>query len=328
MISIVMPVRNAGPYLKECIQSIINQSFEQWELVAIDDHSTDDSSTILKSFAKQDPRIHWAPASGKGIIDALRQAYTQTNHPYVTRMDADDIMTSSKLADMLHLLEERGSGTLAVGLVNYFSETGLGEGYRKYADWLNAMTLAESNWDQIYKECVIPSPCWMISRTDFDSLGAFNSDVYPEDYDLCFRFRNAGLSIAAVPKVLHQWRDHSDRASRNDPNYADNRFLTLKVRHFIESDFVKDTPLIVWGAGKKGKQIVQLLQSKQIPLQWICDNDKKIGQEIYAVKIDSIQLLEKVSEAQLIIAVANPEEQQAIRSYLYSNDNMRPFFFC
>ena len=323
-----MPVRNAGPYLEECIQSIINQSFEQWELVAIDDHSTDDSSTILESYAKQDPRIHWAPANGKGIIDALRQAYKQTSQPYVTRMDADDIMTPSKLVDMLHLLEERGSGTLAVGLVNYFSGTGLGEGYRKYADWLNKMTRTESNWDQIYKECVIPSPCWMISRSDFDSLGAFNSDVYPEDYDLCFRFRNAGLSIAAVPKVLHQWRDHSDRASRNDPNYADNRFLTLKVQQFINTDFNKDIPLIVWGAGKKGKQIVQLLQSKQVPLKWICDNDKKIGKEIYAVNIDSIQLLEQVSEAQLIIAVANPEEQQSIRTFLSAKGNMNPFFFC
>ncbi len=328
MISIVMPVRNAAPYLKECIQSIVDQSCSEWELLAVNDHSTDDSASILQQFAVLDDRIQWMDAEGKGIIPALRQAYNKSSQPYITRMDADDVMTHSKLEDMLTVVQQHGPGTLAVGLVSYFSDSGMGEGYLKYADWLNDMTRTESNFNQIYKECVIPSPCWMLSRTDFDSLGAFNTDTYPEDYDLCFRFRNAGLKIAAVPKILHHWRDHSERASRNDPNYADNRFLALKVHHFLKTDYTHDTPLIVWGAGKKGKQIIQLLQADKIPVKWICDNSKKIGKEIYDIKMDSIQLLEHISDAQLIIAVANPNEQQTIRSYLSSKEKLQPFFFC
>lgn len=328
MISIVMPARNAGLYLNDCLSSIQAQTYTDWELIAIDDHSTDDTADILEQFAQQDRRIHWCSAHGKGIIDALRQASENLNSKYITRMDADDLMSRNKLEKMHQCLIENGHGTIAVGLVEYFSDSQLGQGYKRYADWLNGLTVAENNFTEIYKECVIPSPCWMVHMEDFYLAKGFESEVYPEDYDLCFRFRNAGLTIKAVPYILHHWRDHSRRASRNDPNYLDNRFLELKIHHFLKSDFDRKVPLFVWGAGKKGKQIVKLLQRQHVPHQWICNNPNKIGKDIYAITLQDTDSLNCLDDAQIIVAVANDEEQQLIKSKLLQRKGFRPFFFC
>jgi glycosyltransferase involved in cell wall biosynthesis len=323
-----MPAKDAAPYIAECLDSIINQSHEKWELIVINDHSSDSTAEILETYSSKERRMTWHHAKGQGIIDALQQATHFVSGQYITRMDADDIMSPTKLEDMLAVLTTRGNGHIAVGLVNYFSETELGNGYTKYANWLNKLTTAESNYSQIYKECVIPSPCWMVSKVDFELAGAFDKDVYPEDYDLCFRFRNAGLKIAAVPKVLHYWRDHPSRASRNDPNYKDNSFIELKIKHFVESDWKSDCTLIVWGAGKKGKRIVQLLLAYGKSVKWFCDNPNKIGQNVYGVIIENQKSIESISSAQVIVAIANPDEQKQIKDYLLAHPRLDSFFFC
>ncbi|MCW9041214.1 MAG: glycosyltransferase, partial [Flavobacteriales bacterium] len=79
MISIIMPVKNTSLYLSECLNSIINQTEKNWELIAVNDHSTDNSKEILASFANQDNRIKVWDNTGNGIIDALQLAYSKSS---------------------------------------------------------------------------------------------------------------------------------------------------------------------------------------------------------------------------------------------------------
>ena len=311
LVSIVMPVKNAGPYLRQCLDSIVRQTHEYWELLAVDDYSTDDSFLILKEYAKADTRIRvfQLEKSQHGIIPALQLAYVNSNGAYITRMDADDHMSENKLAIMSSKLESKGTGFVAVGWVSYFSEKGVGEGYQNYAGWLNEMTAAEANFSEIYKECVIPSPCWMMGRSDFEMIGAFENDLYPEDYDLCFRMRKHKLSIIGIKEVLHYWRDHESRASRNDPNYKDNRFLSLKMSYFLNEDLQEEATLILWGAGKKGKEIAKVLIEKFIPFLWFTNNPNKIGKDIYGVILGSDEDIHKYVNIQVIIAISKPNER-------------------
>jgi glycosyltransferase involved in cell wall biosynthesis len=189
LISILLPVRNAGKYLSACLESIQNQTETNWELIAIDDNSTDSSFEILSLFSRKLPeQIHVFKNEGKGIIPALRLAYSKCQGEFITRMDADDLMEKNKLASLRSLLVKNGRGHVATGLVKYFSETKLGEGYKKYEEWLNSLILENKSYDDIYKECVIPSPSWMCYQDDLKKCGAFEIQQYPEDYDLCFRF--------------------------------------------------------------------------------------------------------------------------------------------
>ncbi|NNC82253.1 MAG: glycosyltransferase [Flavobacteriales bacterium] len=324
MVSILMPVYNAAPYLEECLSSIASQTLQDWELIAVDDHSSDDSRAILDAHAPFDDRIHVIENSGKGIIEALRTAYAQSQGECITRMDADDIMMPHKL-EQLHLL--CAEGTIVTGKVEYFRSDGpLGDGYRKYADWLNGLVDTERHWKEIYKECVIPSPAWMMTRDTLDVIGAFDADRYPEDYDLIFRAYQAGLEVSTTDKIIHRWRDHGTRASRNDPNYADNRFLEMKLKYFLAVDRQRDQKLILWGAGAKGKILARQLNERGIDFEWISDNPRKQQAPIYGHNIQPSD--RTLHNSQCIIAVASSSGQEEIAERLSQCSGVETFWFC
>ncbi|WP_132216580.1 glycosyltransferase family 2 protein [Mariniflexile fucanivorans] len=331
LISILTPFKNTEAYLADCIHSILNQTFTSWELIIIDDGSTDESYKIVNAFAEHEPRIKLFKNSGSGIIDALQLAFSHSKGDYITRMDSDDIMMPNKLEVLLNNLITFGKKHVAVGLVEYFSETGVGEGYKSYETWLNNLTKTGTNYSEIYKECVIPSPCWMIHRTDFMACDAFNPNLYPEDYDLTFRFYKHQFKCIPCDVVLHQWRDYSTRTSRTHIHYAQNHFTELKLRHFLEIDYNKEKTITIWGAGTKGKLMASILIEKNIPFEWICDNPKKIGKDIYGKELKDFKALSKLKNTQSIITVANKTAQKEIRVYL-KKINKQSFtdyiFFC
>ena len=168
----------------------------------------------------------------------------------------------------------------------------------------------------MYKECVIPSACWLIHRETFDRIGGFNSTVYPEDYDLCFRIIEYGLSIKGCNQVLHKWRDHTTRISRNDDSYADNRFFPIKAKYFKTIHYDERRPLFLWGAGKNGKVLAKELMNVGVSFRWVCDNVRKVGKDIYDIRMEEISVLKSSHNPQIILAVASPEEQSSIRMEL------------
>jgi len=133
LVSILMPAKNASLFLGECIDSIIAQSYKDWELIVVDDNSSDDTAQILADYSSRDNRIQCFSNAGSGIIAALQLAFSESYGSYITRMDADDKMSADKLALMTAALHKKGRGHVAVGLVKYFSADGVGEGYRRYA---------------------------------------------------------------------------------------------------------------------------------------------------------------------------------------------------
>jgi hypothetical protein len=134
----------------------------------------------------------------KGVIPALRLALQHSSGELITRMDADDIMAPQKLERMHTLLVAHGPGHLSAGLVEYFADAELGEGYARYGVWINKVNLEGRQWEEIYRDCPIPAPCWLVYREDLLRAGAFEPDIKPEDYDLIFRFRQIGLQLQLV----------------------------------------------------------------------------------------------------------------------------------
>ena len=331
LISILVPFKNTESYLVECLDSILQQTYTNWELLIVDDGSTDTSYQIVQNYANSDARIHLLRNDGSGIIEALRTGYKQAKGTLVTRMDSDDVMALNKLDQMQQSLVTHGEGHLALGTVRYFSENGIGNGYKRYEMWLNNLTSKGTNFNEIYKECVIPSPCWMVYKTDFDRCGGFTPYTYPEDYDLAFRFYKQGLKCIPSNEILHHWRDYAVRTSRVDAHYAENSFLELKINYFFELSHDKEKTIIIWGAGAKGKKVAQLLIEKNNPFEWVCDNPKKIGKDIYNQTLKSFEYLSTIENYQSIITVANHEAQLEIEQYFQSHKMTAMndyFFFC
>ncbi len=327
-VSILMPVKNTAQYLRQCIDSILKQTHSDWELIAINDNSTDNSLEILRAYTSQDSRITAIDSNGQGIIAALSQAYTTSKGSYITRMDSDDLMSPQKLELFVQVLMDAGKGHLTTGLVKYISEDNLGDGYQRYEAWLNELSLREANFSDIYKECSIASPNWMLHRSDFERCGAFRSDIYPEDYDLCFRFKRAGLKLKNVQSLTHYWRDYPTRTSRTDANYSDNKFSVLKIHHFLGQDYNPDTSLVLWGAGKKGKALAKELSNHNIPFRWLCNNPKKIGKEIYEVQLESIDVMSSLTMFQLILAISQEGYGSEIAEITKGITHENIFHFC
>lgn len=330
-ISVLMPVYNTAIYLRECLDSIVRQTEQDWELIAVDDFSTDDSYQILEAYALQDTRIKVLKNNKKGIIGALRMAFANSSGFYITRMDSDDRMMPKKLELLKKLLLEHGGGHLATGLVMYFADGELRNGYKKYEAWLNDLTIKGTNFEAIYKECVIPSPCWMTSRTDLMACGAFDREDYPEDYDLCFRFYKKQLKVVGSPHTLHLWRDYPNRTSRTDKRYSNQQYFDLKLKYFLELDYDDTRPLVIWGAGKKGKSLARKLHQQALPFYWFCNNRRKWGVEIYETELQNFELLPHLWKPQVLVAVAAPDGKQEILQFMQENE-LHPVehyhFFC
>lgn len=331
LVSILIPFKNTEDYLEDCLISILNQTYSPWEVLAVDDASTDDSYGIVKSFAEKDSRIMLFKNNGSGIIDALKLALSKSKGKLITRMDSDDIMEPRKLEILSTNLTKHGRNHVAIGLVKYFAEDGVKPGYKSYENWLNMLTKLGINYTEIYKECVIPSPCWMVYKTDLLVCDAFNPNAYPEDYDLTFRFYKHNLKCIPCDTVLHNWRDYSTRTSRTHIHYAQNHFTSLKTRHFLDIDYNPEKTLTIWGAGTKGKKTAKILVEKRIDFEWICDNPNKIDKNIYGVTLKSFETLAHIKNPQSIITVANKKAQKEIRAYLTKLE-MKPLkdyvFFC
>ena len=331
LVSILIPFKNTFSFLPECLRSIFNQTHTNWELIIVDDFSTDKSYELVYEYAQKEERITLLKNKTPGIISALRLALSHSKGKLITRMDSDDIMHKDKLTILAKNLLRFGKKHIATGLVRYFSAEGISEGYKKYEEWLNCLTIKGTNYSEIYKECVIPSPCWMIHKDDLIACDAFNPNRYPEDYDLTFRFCEHQFKVIPCDKILHYWRDYHTRASRTDSHYAENSFLELKVHYFLKLHYNPEKKIVIWGAGKKGKTLAKLLIANTISFEWICDNPKKIGKHIYNKLLKPFTYLETINNTQSIITVANQKEQDTIRHYLKAHRKEQMvdyFFFC
>ena len=105
--------------------------------------------------------------------------------------------------------------------------------------------------------------------------------------------------------------------------------MDIKLHYFLKLDFNKNRPLVVWGAGTKGKTIAQSLIDAQIDFTWICNNANKIGKTIYGVEMMHYEFLKQMKTPQSIITVANEEAQKTIKAYLLrlGQKHMEDYFF-
>jgi glycosyltransferase involved in cell wall biosynthesis len=301
-ISILTPFKNAASYIGDTADSIFKQTFSDWEWILINDYSEENEEEILGSYLK-DPRIKLVPNSGKGIRDALVTGFKLANGTYTTRMDADDIMPENKL-ELFYSTLLNTDVDIVTGKVRYFSGSGqISPGYLKYEAWLNERVDHGDFYGEIYRECTLSSGNWMMRTDLLKECGGFDALVYPEDYDLLFRWYSNGLSIKGIDEVTHLWREHPMRTSRNSKDYSQERFFDLKIRRFIEND-LRDTPLILNGTGTKGRLTARILIEKGIPFEWVSAEPEKFGAGVYGKKVIGVNEFFEKGDLQILNATS------------------------
>jgi len=299
-----MPVKNAAPFLAQTLASLKAQSYTNWELIAIDDHSQDSSQTILDNASQKDPRVKVFKNKGAGIIPALEQARQAAQGTYLGRLDADDLFPPQRLKIMVSALSRSKKRTVVTGQVRYFGEPEISPGYRKYEKWLNANLTDANPWKQVYRECVVASPNWLMRSRELEEMGGFKDLQYPEDYDLVFKWYAAGYALHSLPEVTLLWREHPLRTSRQSEHYQQKAFFTLKLQRFLEIESPTHN-LVLWGEGAKARLSAKFFKDKGQPFHWLSLSPKKATPQRQALEHYSI--LETYPKPKVLVAVYPPK---------------------
>ncbi|MGD8758842.1 MAG: glycosyltransferase [Anaerolineales bacterium] len=280
VVSVLMPCYNAAATLDEAVESILTQTLPQFELVAVDDGSQDDTLPRLQAWQRRDPRLRLIAIPHGGIIQALNAGLAACRAPLVARMDADDRAHPERLAEQVTFLEARPELAAAGCLVEAFPKKQVRQGFQIYLDWLNGLTTPEAIAREIYIESPLPHPSVVIRRHWLERMGGYQEHGWPEDYDLWLRMHLASARFAKVRRVLLSWREHAERLTRTDRRYSVENFLRAKARYLMQGPLRGREALIIWGAGQMGRRLSKHLIRNQAPLVAFIDIDPaKIGRQ-------------------------------------------------
>jgi glycosyltransferase involved in cell wall biosynthesis len=316
VISILLPVHNSAETLLETLQSLSAQSFSDFEIVAVENGSNDDSWKLLCEYTKTDPRLELLQQPTPNLVDALNFGLDKCTGKYIARMDADDLCHPQRLEKQLALLEQRPEVDVCSCGVEIFSQAGVRDGYRNYQNWVNGLVKHEDMARERFVESFIPHPSAMFRAEWIARMNGYRDMGWPEDYDLWLRGLDARSIYAKCNDILLQWRDGGERLSRNDDAYSTRSFLCCKA-HFI-ARYVKDEtrPLALWGAGPIGRKLLRFLLLEGASPEIVIDIDpNKIGNSRRGRPIVAPDaLLEK--QYFVLTAVGKPGARTEIREKL------------
>ena len=284
-LSILLPFRNAQSTLEATLESIESQRFEHYELIAINDHSEDDSRNIVSNWRNSRCRLIDNP--GKGLVDALNHGIEACTNEWIVRMDADDLMHPNRLLRLWQTINDKPELDLVAHRVRMFSNQPVLAGYRQYLNWQNQILSAEQISNEIYVESPFAHPAVMFKKEVVTTLGKYKRGDFPEDYELWLRMHASGARMLKIPDVLLDWRDSPTRLSRTDASYRRKAFDNLRAQYLSCDPRIKQNPaLTIWGAGRITRKRCRLLLDKGFTVSaWIDIDPKKIGNKLHGVPV-------------------------------------------
>jgi glycosyltransferase involved in cell wall biosynthesis len=209
-VSVLMTVYNAEPYLRTALDSLVNQTFDDWELVVIENGSTDESPRILTSF--EDERIRPVRLSENiGRTAALREAFNKASGEYFAVLDADDVSHPDRLTKQTALLDECSDVVLVGTWANRINEGGqvlIGQ------EWTPSVDARDLRENLAWANPVVHSSA--MYRGDIAiKLGGYPADLpYAQDWGLWLRLAREGR-VAILPEFLCQHRVLSSGMTQN-----------------------------------------------------------------------------------------------------------------
>lgn len=209
-VSVLMSVYNGARYVSAAVESILQQSFRDFEFIIVDDASNDQTPMILAAYARQDRRIHLITnAENLGLTRSLNRGLAQTVGEYIARQDADDISDPDRLAKQVALLDSTPGAVLAFGNYAIIDADNYILSVRE-----KACDPVLVHWYMLFYNYLNVHSLMMVRRENIIKLGGYDETRrYSQDYELWLRLLKQGQAVIH-PDVLGQYRDHQESISR------------------------------------------------------------------------------------------------------------------
>ena len=280
-VSIVMPVRNAAGTLPVVLQSVKSQTFANWELLAVDDGSKDETTGILASAARADPRIRVFSHAALGITDTLQRGCAAARGEFIARLDADDWIPPERLLRQLEFFECHPQLGVVSCRVRHGGDPTAQAGYAAHVAWINSLLTPEDIALRRFVESPVAHPSVMFRQVLLQKYGGYQSGDFPEDYELWLRWMDAGVQFGKVDAELLLWNDAPARLSRTDQRYRPEAFYRIKciyLARWLKRQVEPSREIWLWGAGRITRQRFRTLETEGISLSGFIDVDaKKLG---------------------------------------------------
>lgn len=226
LISVVLPVYNVGQYIKECMDSILSQSFQDFEIIVIDDCSTDDTVKLIETY--KDSRIFIKKKNrNKGLIDSLNLGFELARGKYIARMDGDDISTPDRFQKQFDILENNSEIDVCGCWLQQFGQKHETIKHKKNHEEIVV---------QMLLSCSMSMGSVMFNR---ETLGIFRFDKtkkHVEDYDFWSRAAWT-CKFYNIQKVLYYYRMHETQVSSIHKKIQIEGDIPIKLSLFKKLDY-------------------------------------------------------------------------------------------
>lgn len=207
-ISVILPVFNCEKYVGTAIESILNQTYEDFELIIIDDGSEDSSDKIIKTYANSDQRIVHLKQKNKGLVVALNEGIKHSKGSFLARMDADDISLPDRFEQQIRYLQEHPDTSVLGGLISIIDKHG------KFIR-LGSYPFDRRELNKFIEDgSPLAHPTVMMRKKCLLEVGVYRAAFeHAEDYDLWLRFHSSGKVIENLPIPILKYRQHDTNVS-------------------------------------------------------------------------------------------------------------------
>lgn len=312
VISVVMPTYNGEKFIKEAIESVLFQSYSNFELIIVDDGSTDKTEEIIKMF--EDKRIVYVKkANNSGISDSLNKGISIAKGDFIARMDDDDVNCRNRFFEQVHVLKNNKNIVLCGSNVYTKNKTRILKTPESHQDIL--MNL-------LFKNSII-HPSVMIRKTVL-TINKYDSNFIPsEDYELWSRLIFEG-EFYNIQKPLLFYRDHekSETTTRRGEqlmkNFSISKFLLKKTGFKLDTNFYKNIKIIVSHKYNiSGRELRALLNC----IECLKDENKQFN----AVKFNS--MLDKNVNSYVLSYFKNTKILKKMISFLFLTPKYKSLIF-
>ena len=210
MISIIIPAYNADKYLANTIQSVINQTYIDWEIIIINDGSTDGTLELINNFKDKDSRIKVFSHENAGVAHSRNRGIAEAKGEFIAFLDADDLWTPDKLEMQLKVLQENPEAGVAYSWVDYIDETG------KFLYPGSHITVNGDAYPKLLINNFLENGSNpLVRREALEKIGKFDVNLPPaEDWDLYLRLARES-EFVAIPKPQILYRLCTNSCSAN-----------------------------------------------------------------------------------------------------------------
>ncbi len=257
-ISVILPAYNAARYISLAIESTLAQTHRDFELIIVDDGSSDETPAIIQRYAERDARIRPYLSIHRGVGETLNHALAEADSEWVAVMHADDIMEPIRLEKQIAFVKANPDIAVVSSFVYYIDQDG-----RRIGAYRSALT----NWEAVSRLIAqsqsigFHHPAVMMRKSIVQAVGGYLGEMFVnEDIELWTRIAREGHKVVVQPEFLLNYRIHEGSLSvrKRKDTFLLNQLIELNLERFHAG--LPDLPVADFLARLDGMSLVERIE--------------------------------------------------------------------